>query len=269
MGNRKIPLFLVTSLLLLSGATGCGQKGGNQSSGSTSEQGAEPSGPVLTLDPATTGTITGTVTLAGAPPTIGPIDMGAAPPCLKLNDTRVVPPVVVTGSGGSLANVVVYLKSGLGNYKFETPKDAVSLEQHGCMYVPRVIALMTNQPLEVQNNDPVLHNVRPVLKNNKSWNQSQTVGGPPIMASFAKPEFAAHVLCNVHPWMRSYLFVFNNPYFAVTSTTGTFELKNVPPGTYTVEAWQEKYGMQDQTVTVGPKESKAVSFEFKAGSSGT
>jgi len=268
MGNRKIQLFLATNLLFLLGAIGCGQKGAGQSSESTSEQGAEPKGPVLTLDPATTGTITGAVTLEGAPPTIGPVDMGAAPPCLKLNETRVVPPVVVTGPGGSLANVVVYLKSGLGNYKFETPKDPVSLEQHGCMYVPRVIALMTNQPLEVQNNDPVLHNVRPVLKNNKSWNQSQMVGGPPIMASFSKPEFAAHVLCNVHPWMRSYLFVFNNPYYAVTSTTGTFELKNVPPGTYTIEAWQEKYGTQDQTVTVGPKESKSVSFEFKADSSG-
>jgi Carboxypeptidase regulatory-like domain len=268
MGNRKLYLFFVANFLCLLGAIGCGQKGNGQSSGSTSEEGAAPAGPVLTLDPATTGTITGAVMLQGAPPTIGPIDMGAAPPCLKLNETRVVPPVVVTGPGGSLANVVVYLKSGVGNYKFETPTEPVSLEQHGCMYVPRVVALMTNQQLEVQNNDPVLHNVRPVLKDNKSWNQSQTVGGPPIMASFAKSEFAAHILCNVHPWMRSYLFVFNNPYYAVTSTTGTFELKNVPPGTYTIEAWQEKYGTQDQTVTVGPKESKAVSFQFKAGPAG-
>lgn len=265
MSNRKAGLFVAATCLLVLGAIGCGHKRNDESS----DQASEPAGPVLTLDPATTGTISGTVTLQGAVPTIGPIDMGAAPPCLKLNATHVVPPVVVTGSNGSLANVVVYLKSGLGNYKYETPKDPVSLEQHGCMYVPRVVALMTNQPLEVQNNDPVLHNVRPVLKGNKSWNQSQTVGGPPIMASFAKPEFAAHVLCNVHPWMRAYLFVFNNPYFAVTSTTGTFELKNVPPGTYTIEAWQEKYGTQDQTVIVGSKETKTVSFQFKSGSPGT
>ena len=66
------------------------------------------------------------------------------------------------------------------------------------------------------------------------------------MATFPQPEFASHILCNIHPWMRSYLFVFNNPYFAVTSADGAFDLKNVPPGTYTVEAWQEKYGTQDQ-----------------------
>jgi hypothetical protein len=263
MNKRASYLLVVASLVWALCATGCGQK-----SATNSGQADEPTGPVLTLDPSTTGTITGKVTLQGAPPTIGPIDMGAAPPCLKLNDTRVVPPVVVTGAGGTLANVVVYLKSGVGNYKFDTPKDPVSLEQHGCMYIPRVIALMTDQPLEVQNADPVLHNVRPVLKNNKSWNQSQTVGGPPIMATFAKPEFAAHVLCNIHPWMRSYLFVFDNPYFAVTSATGSFELKDVPPGTYTIEAWQEKYGTQDQTITVGPKESKAVSFQFASSSSG-
>lgn len=267
MNNRKMRLFGIAILLCLFAVIGCGHKGNDESSGPSAGQ-AVASGPLLTLDPATTGTITGTVMLQGAPPTVAPIDMGAAPPCLKLNETRVVPPVVVTGPDGSLANVVIYLKSGLGNYKFETPTNPVSLQQHGCMYVPRVIALMTNQQLEVQNNDPVLHNVRPVLKGNKSWNQSQTVGGPPITASFAKPEFAAHVLCNVHPWMRAYLFVFNNPYFALTTTTGTFELKNVPPGTYTIEAWQEKYGTQDETITVGPKESKAVSFTFKSGTSG-
>ena len=261
--TKKCGLDVLLAMVLLC-AMGCGQK----QNGNSSEQPSQPAGPVLNLDPATEGTITGTVTLDGAPPTIGPIDMGAAPPCLKLNATHIVPPVVVTGPGGSPANVVVFLKSGPGNYKFETPKDPVSLDQKGCMYVPRVIALMTNQVLDVQNTDPVLHNVRPVLKNNKSWNQSQTVGGPPIMASFAKPEFAAHVLCNVHPWMRSYLFVFDNPYYAVTTATGTFELKDVPPGTYTVEAWQERYGTQDQTITVGPKESKAIAFQFKAGASG-
>ena len=73
---------------------------------------------------------------------------------------------------------------------------------------------------------------------------------------------------SIHPWMRSYLFVFNNPYFAVTSADGAFDLKNVPPGTYTVEAWQEKYGTQDQTITVGPKDSKSLSFGFQSNASG-
>jgi hypothetical protein len=72
-------------------------------------------------------------------------------------------------------------------------------------------------------------------------------------------------MCNVHPWMRAFVFVFANPYYAVTTTSGTFELKNLPPGTYTIEAWHEKYGSQDQSVTIGPRESKAISFRFKSG----
>jgi Carboxypeptidase regulatory-like domain len=62
--------------------------------------------------------------------------------------------------------------------------------------------------------------------------------------------------------MRAYVFVFPHPYFDVTTTAGTFDLKNLPPGTYTVEAWQEKYGTQDQTVTIGPKELKSLAFAF-------
>jgi Carboxypeptidase regulatory-like domain len=72
------------------------------------------------------------------------------------------------------------------------------------------------------------------------------------------------IKCNVHPWMRAFAFVFAHPYFEVTTKTGEFALKNVPPGTYTIEAWQEKYGAQDQTVTIGPKESKTISFTYKA-----
>ena len=75
------------------------------------------------------------------------------------------------------------------------------------------------------------------------------------------------ILCNVHPWMRAWIFVFDHPYFAVTSRAGKFELKNLPPGTYTIEAWQEAYRAQDQTVTIAPKESKAVSFTFKSSDS--
>jgi hypothetical protein len=159
---------------------------------------------------------------------------------------------------------VIYVKSGLGNYRFDSPPDPVVLDQRGCMYEPHVLALMVNQPLEVRNDDATIHNVHPESKANESWNRSQTPGAPPLTTSFAKPELAIRVECNVHPWMRSYMFVFAHPYYAVTSTAGTFELKNLPAGTYTIEAWQEKYGVQDQTVTVGAKASKNISFAFHA-----
>jgi hypothetical protein len=188
--------------------------------------------------------------------------MSGEPNCR--NSTPVFPQTVVAGKNGALANAVVYVKSGLGNYHFDPPAHPVVLDQKECMYEPHVVALMVNQPLEIRNDDLTIHNVHLVPKTNAQWNRSQTPGSPPLVTSFAKPELAISVECNVHPWMRSYMFVFNHPYYAVTSTPGTFDLKNLPPGTYTIEVWQEKYGTQDQTVTVGAKESKTISFAFKA-----
>ena len=82
--------------------------------------------------------------------------------------------------------------------------------------------------------------------------------------SFAREEVAIPVKCNVHPWMKAYMAVLSNPYFQVTGTDGKFDLKNLPPGTYTVVAWHELYKTDPQTITIGPKESKAVTFTFKA-----
>jgi len=215
------------------------------------------------VDLSTAGSITGVVTLDGAPPVLKPIDMSQSSACVQANPAPVVPPTVVVGEHAALANVVVFAKSGLRNYKFDTPSSPVVLSQKNCMYEPHVLALMTDQPFEIQNNDPTMHNVHPMPKQNRQWSTSQPAGSAALKSSFARPEFAMPVLCNVHPWMRAFVFVFDHPYFSVSAKTGTFELKDLPPGTYTVEAWHESLGTQDQTVTIGPKESKAVSFEFK------
>jgi len=226
------------------------------------QQRSESSAPIVDLS--TAGSIMGTVTLGGPPPSFHPIDMSASPACVKANPSPVTPPVVVTGERGALANVVIFVKSGLGNYHFDAPQEPAILAQTNCMYEPHVLALMTNQPFAVQNNDPTMHNVHPMPKHNRQWSNSQPAGSPPLKSTFAQPEFAMPVLCNVHPWMRAFVFVFDNPYFAVTSIAGTFELKNLPPGTYTIEAWHEHYNVQDQTVTIAAKESKSISFVFKS-----
>ena len=73
------------------------------------------------------------------------------------------------------------------------------------------------------------------------------------------------VKCNQHPWMKMYVNVVKSPFFAVTDKDGKYELKGLPPGTYTVEAVQERLGPQDMQVTVGPKESRTADFTFKPG----
>ena len=96
------------------------------------------------------------------------------------------------------------------------------------------------------------HNIHPVPKNNREWNESQPPGAAPIMQSFAREEVAIPVKCNVHPWMKAYIAVLGNPYFQVTGKDGSFTLKNVPPGTYTV-CLARALRPQDQMVTVGRK----------------
>lgn len=220
--------------------------------------------PARRIDAATTASITGRVTLEGTPPAAKPIDMSAEPFCAKLNSAPVFPQQVVTGENGSLANVVVYIKDFPADYIVDAPAASATLSQHGCMYDPHIVALRAGQTLEIKNEDQATHNVLAMPEQNPKWNRSETPGVAPIEETFAIPELAIPVRCNVHPWMKSYVFVFSHPYYAVTGKGGQFELKNLPPGTYTVEAWQEKYGKQDATVTVGPKESKPLNFKFNA-----
>jgi hypothetical protein len=107
------------------------------------------------------------------------------------------------------------------------------------------------------------HNIHPVPKNNREWNESQPPGAPPIMQSFAREEVAIPVKCNVHPWMKAYIAVLGAPYFAVTGKDGSFQIQNVPPGTYTLTAWHETLGSNDQSITVGPSEKKTVAISMK------
>jgi hypothetical protein len=252
-------VVLLAALVISASLTACSSKQQPES-----QQEAAPTAPTATIDPSTVGTITGTVTLNGAPPEAHPIIMSAAPECAKLHASPPTYPEVVVGDNGALADVAVYVKSGLGNYRFDTPAAPAVLDQAGCMYEPHVLGLMVHQTLRVQNTDSIEHNVHPVPHQNKAWNKSQPIGGGPIDSSFDHPELAIRVLCNLHPWMRAYLFVFSHPYFDVTSKSGAFALKNLPPGTYTIEAWQEKYGTQDHTVTLAPHQSAQISFTFQS-----
>jgi hypothetical protein len=247
------PRHRILALAILIAFIGCG----------TQQNGESSSAALPTVDPSIAGSISGTVIFNGTPPVFKPIDMSANQACVQLNPLPVVPPVVAVGDRDTLANVVVYVKSSLGQYKFGSPATPAILAQKNCMYEPHVMAMMVGQPFAVENDDPTMHNVHPMPKHNRQWSNSQPAGSAALRSTFERPELAMPVLCNVHPWMRAFVFVFDHPYFVVTSKTGEFTLNNIPPGTYTIEAWHEDYPLQDQTVTIAPKESKTISFTFK------
>jgi hypothetical protein len=126
------------------------------------------------------------------------------------------------------------------------------------------LAMQANQKIQIVNSDKTSHNIHPLPVNNREWNKSQPPGEPPIEATFAREETAIPVKCNEHSWMHAYIAVFKHPFFTVTAKDGKFELKDLPPGQYTISAWHEKFGSVEQKLAVGPKETKAVDLVFKA-----
>ena len=208
------------------------------------------------------GSLKGEVKFEGAAPKPVRIDMSQDPLCAKAHSTPATTEDIVAEANGALANVVVYVSEGLGSATFQPPEQAAVLEQKGCQYRPHVLAMQTHQKLDVINSDETTHNIHPMPANNREWNMTQP-HGVPLEQTFAREEIAIPVKCNVHPWMRGYIAVFKHPYFAVTDKNGGFEIKNLPPGSYTITAWQEKLGTQSQKITVGSGETKTLDFSFK------
>ena len=131
------------------------------------------------------------------------------------------------------------------------------------MYSPHVIGMMVNQPLEITNNDPTMHNIHALPKNSAPFNIAQPTKGGKNIKTFTSPETMVKVKCDVHSWMGAWVGVEDNPFFAVSDDKGSFTIKDLPAGTYTLEAWQEQLGTQTMTVTVGASDSKTVDFSFK------
>jgi len=208
-------------------------------------------------------TVSGRVKVEGTLPKPKPINMAADPSCVHQHSSPAVSDELVTDQKGDLQNVIVFISDGLGDRVFGSPQQPVQMKQKGCLYEPHVLALQVNQPVDVTNDDPTTHNIHPLPTNNREWNKAQTPGSK-IEESFARPEIAIPVKCNLHPWMRGYVAVFKHPFFAVTGKDGSFTLPNLPPGSYTIEAWHEKLGRATQKITIGANESKSVDFVFRS-----
>jgi len=215
------------------------------------------------VDPGTAGTLKGTVKYQGRKPARKAIDMSGDPACVEAHHGKAYDESLVVNSNGTLANVFVYVKRGLEGKTFEVPTTPVTIDQRGCWFRPRIIGIQTGQALEVTNSDPVTHNIHPLAQVNREWNHSQGQGDAPLSRKFIKPEVMIRVKCNIHSWMRAYIGVLDHPYFAVTGSDGAYEIKNLPPGDYVIEAWQENLGTQEQSVSVAPSGKVETNFNFK------
>lgn len=209
--------------------------------------------------------IYGTITYKGAPPPeVNIVPLKNDPHCGPLHPEMPTTHFYVVGPNGGLGDVVVSVQGVSGKSK-GAAAPALVIEQKGCEYLPYVAACQTGQPITVKNLDPVLHNVHvtPEKAGNQERNQAQMPKGPDLTFTFNAPEEFLRFKCDVHPWMFAYVSVFDHPYFAVSDRQGSYRIKDVPPGQYTVLAAHRKAGNQDQKVEVGTKDVR-LDFTFAA-----
>jgi plastocyanin len=207
------------------------------------------------------GVITGTISFEGTPPAPRPLQMDSDPKCTPLPGA--MSERLVVGPDGGLQNAFVWVKDGLGARTYAVPSTPVMLDQKGCQYIPHVFGVQVGQTVKVANSDAALHNVHSMPKANREFNFSQPANVPPVDRVFTTAEIGVPLKCDVHGWMNAYANVVPHPFFAVTGADGRFEIKGLPPGTYTVEIWHETLGTQSQTVTVDGQAPASLTASFK------
>jgi plastocyanin len=208
------------------------------------------------------GSIVGTVNFEGNTPHSKLIHMDADPICYAVNKGNIYSQAIILGDHNTLGNVFVYIKSGLTNTHYPTPIEVAVINQGGCNYTPHVIGVMVGQKVKFLNPDGTLHNVHVMCQINPEFNASMPDFRKEMTVSFDKPEFMFPVRCDVHPWMQAWMTVMSHPFFAVTGPDGKFEIKNIPAGTYQIEAWHEKLKTKTATVTVTDNAVQKIDFTF-------
>lgn len=206
--------------------------------------------------------ISGRVTLVGTPPSEIPIYFDAV--CGKLHSTTATTRRYVVSPDGGLANVFVYISKGLEGKKFATPVNNVLIDQKGCMYQPYVLGAMVNQPIQIKNSDPILHNVHAMPRNSDEFNFAQPVQDQIDERAFPNPELFIKLKCDVHNWMLCYVSVLSHPYFAITDANGFFKLPpGLPTGKYEITAAHLKAGYTSQSILFKTNSNVRLDFQLR------
>ncbi len=208
--------------------------------------------------------VSGVIKLDGPQPKRPPLPL--TPESRKLYEGRPYPrdEVELVSTKGEIKNVFVYIRKGLPAGKtYTAPKKAALLDQQRSMFRPRVQGLFVGQDFAMRNSDPIIHNVRSLSQENRPFNIAQPAGTPDRLKRFSDKEGPIELRCDFHRWMRAYIFVMEHPFFAITDAKGRFQIKNLPPGEYTLATWHESFGKNKQIIKVGVDGLNSVTFAYK------
>jgi plastocyanin len=204
------------------------------------------------------GSLSGTVKFDGTPPPPGKITVSKDP---EVCGQDKVAPEMLVGPGGGIANVVVVVKAAKGK-KLDPPAQNPVFDQKTCEFHPHILIFPAGSTIDVTNSDGILHNIHTTSQVNPSTNQAQPKFKPKIQIKVEKPEWPIKVQCDAHGWMSGWWISEENPYVAVTDTSGVFKIIDLPAGDYEVEIWHEKLGKKTDKVSIKAKEDTKVDWKM-------
>jgi plastocyanin len=220
------------------------------------------------------GTLKGQITFNGTPPAPKElVEQGKAPkdPTVCAKDAPIPSErLVVDGATKGVKNVLVYIPKPTAvneEAKSAASTAKVEFDQKNCTFIPHVVAVMVGATVDLKNSDPANHNINSRLKQN-SFNSLLSGGQGVERKVDAAERTPGELTCDIHPWMKGYWMVLDNPYFAVTDDKGNFEIKNVPAGSQKVVVWQEAVGFVTASagnpVTVKANDTATMDLKIEA-----
>jgi hypothetical protein len=211
------------------------------------------------VETAKAGSIVGRVKFIASPPKLEPVKVskdqdycGEALP----NETYII------DAENGLKNAVVFIEAAPPG-KPADPEKLNIVENNGCLYAPRILAMQKGERLRVKNNDPKLHIPHSYLNDRTVFMLSLPFRNTVLDATRKIRDLGIlKLVCDTHSWMIGFVHVFDHPYFSVTDEKGEFYIPNLPTGSYTLTAWHEDAGIRSQQITVLENGDLQAGFEF-------
>ena len=170
-------------------------------------------------------------------------------------------PLVTVGAGGEVKDAVVHLKEVAKGREWPKMAKTPEINNVKCVFEPHVQVVRLGK-VDIVNSDPVLHNTHGYYGKHTAFNVALPVQNGRVTKLLRRPG-VVRVDCDAHGWMEGWAYVVDNPYYAITGEDGTFTIKDVPPGQYTLVIWQEHTGVVEMPVTVKAKQTVEVPVELK------